>query len=88
MISYEKKHYITYTVLTSSLLARIQAITVAVLSKARTVFSSPNAGIVGSNPTQGMDICLRLFCVYVVLYAGSDLATVWSPVKKSPTDCV
>jgi hypothetical protein len=27
-------------------------------------------GIVGSNPTRGMDICVRLFCVYVVLCVG------------------
>jgi hypothetical protein len=28
-----------------------------------TVFARSNAGIVGSNPTQAMDICVRLFCV-------------------------
>jgi hypothetical protein len=39
------------------------SITVVVLSK---TFS--NAGIVGSNLTQDMDVCLRLFCVYVFLY--------------------
>jgi hypothetical protein len=32
-----------------------------------------NAGIVGSNPTQGMDV--RLFCVHVVLCVGRGLAT-------------
>jgi hypothetical protein len=31
--------------------------------------------IVGSNPTQDIDICLRLFCVFVVLFVGSGLAT-------------
>jgi hypothetical protein len=31
----------------------------------------------GSNPTQGMDICLRLFCVFVC----SGLSTGWFPVK-------
>jgi hypothetical protein len=36
---------------------------------------------VGSNPTQGMDVCLQLFCVFVVLYAGSGLATGSSPVQ-------
>jgi hypothetical protein len=35
----------------------------AARSKAWTVFSRSNAGIVGSNPTQGMDVCL---CVYSV----------------------
>jgi hypothetical protein len=43
----------------------IQPITVAARSKAWTVFARSNTGIVGSNPTQRMDVCLRLFCVYV-----------------------
>jgi hypothetical protein len=30
--------------------------------------------IVGSNPTQGMDIYVRLFCVCAILFAGSGLA--------------
>jgi hypothetical protein len=29
----------------------------------------------GSNPTQGMDVCVRLFCVCAVLCVGSGLAT-------------
>jgi hypothetical protein len=40
-----------------------------------TVFARSNAAIVGSNPTQGMDVCVRLFRVCVVLCVGSDLAT-------------
>jgi hypothetical protein len=47
------------------------------LSPLKTVFARSNTGIVGSKPTQGMDICLRLFRVYV----GSGLATSWSPVQ-------
>jgi hypothetical protein len=35
-------------------------------------FLRPNAGIVGSNPTQGMDVFERLFCV--VLCVGSGFA--------------
>jgi hypothetical protein len=31
----------------------------AVRSKARTVFDRSNTGIGGSNPAQGMDVCLR-----------------------------
>jgi hypothetical protein len=50
-------------------------ITVAVGAKARTVFARSNTGIVGSNATQGMDVCVRLFCVRVALYVGSGLAT-------------
>jgi hypothetical protein len=38
-------------------------ITVAAWSKAWTVFARSNAGIVGSNPTQGIDVCVRLFCL-------------------------
>jgi hypothetical protein len=33
-------------------------ITVAAQSKAWTVFASSNAGIVGSNPTQGVVVCV------------------------------
>jgi hypothetical protein len=45
-------------------------ITVAARSKARTVFARSNAGIVGSNPTRGMHVC-----VYSVFVLGSGLAT-------------
>jgi hypothetical protein len=41
-------------------------VTVAVQSKACTVFISSNAGIVGSNPTQGMDVCVCVYSVFVV----------------------
>jgi hypothetical protein len=57
-------------------------ITVGVRSKAWTVFARSNTGVVGSNPTQSMDGCLRLFCVCVVLCVGSGLATGWSPSKE------
>jgi hypothetical protein len=43
-------------------------ITVAARSKAWTVFVRSNAGVVDSNPTQGMDVYVRLFCVYVPKY--------------------
>jgi hypothetical protein len=43
-------------------------ITVAARSKAWAVFASSNSGIVGSNPTRGMDVC-----VCVVLCGGSGL---------------
>jgi hypothetical protein len=56
-------------------------ITVAGRAKAWTVFARSNTGIVGSNPTQGMDVCLCLFCVCVVLYVVSGLATGWSLVQ-------
>jgi hypothetical protein len=31
--------------------------------------------VMGSNPTRGMDVCVCLFCVCVVLCVGSGLAT-------------
>jgi hypothetical protein len=49
-------------------------ITVAARSKAWTVFARSNAWIVGSNPTQGMDVCIA--CVYSVFVLG------WSPLQE------
>jgi hypothetical protein len=40
--------------------------TVAARSKAWTVFACSNAGIVDSNPTQGMDVCVCVFSVFVL----------------------
>jgi hypothetical protein len=45
------------------------------------LFAPSNTGIVGSNPTQGMDVCVRLFFVCVVLCVGSGLATGWHLVQ-------
>jgi hypothetical protein len=56
-----------------------QPITVVARSKAWAVFPRSNTGVVGSNPTQGMDVCVRLFCVCVVLCVGSTLTAGWSP---------
>jgi hypothetical protein len=55
--------------------------TVAAQSKEWTVFARSNTGIVGSNPTWGMDVCVRLFYVCVVLCVGSGLATGSSPAQ-------
>jgi hypothetical protein len=57
------------------------SVTVAARSKAWTLFAHSNTGIVGSNLARGMDVCVHLFCVCVVLCVGSGLATVWSPVR-------
>jgi hypothetical protein len=38
-------------------------ISVVERSKAWTVFARSNTGILGSNPTRGMNVCVRLFCV-------------------------
>jgi hypothetical protein len=60
----------------------VTPITVAARSKAWIVFARSNAGIVGSNPAQGMDVCsVCLFCVCVVLCVGSGLVTGWSAVQ-------
>jgi hypothetical protein len=39
-------------------------ITVAARSEVWNLFARSNAVVVGSNPTKGMDVCLRLFCVW------------------------
>jgi hypothetical protein len=52
-----------------------RTITVAARSKAGTVFARSTTEIVDSNPTQVMDVCVSLFCVCLVIYAGSGLAT-------------
>jgi hypothetical protein len=36
---------------------------------------------VGSNPTRGMDVCVDVFCVYVLLCVGNGLATGLFPVQ-------
>jgi hypothetical protein len=54
---------------------------VAERSEACTVFARSEAAIMGSNPTQGMDlwcvcVCVCAFvCVYVVLCLGRGIAT-------------
>jgi hypothetical protein len=52
-------------------------VTVAVRSKAGTVFTPLDAGIVGLNPTHAwmFGVCMRLFCVCVVLCLGRGFAT-------------
>jgi hypothetical protein len=55
-----------------------EPITVAVRSKAWTVFAHLNTGIVGSNPTRGMDVCVHLFCVLVAALRQAD------PLSKEP----
>jgi hypothetical protein len=41
----------------------------------KAVFARSNAGIVGANPTQGMDVCVCVYSVCVVLCVSSSLAT-------------
>jgi hypothetical protein len=58
-------------------------ITAAARSKAWTVFARSNAEILGSNPTQGMDICVRLFCVKEAALRRAD-----PPSKESYRPCI
>jgi hypothetical protein len=55
----------------------IEPTTVAALSKGRTVLARSKTGVIGSNPIQEMDVCVRLFCVCV----GNVLATGCSTVQ-------
>jgi hypothetical protein len=50
----------------------VSPITVPAQSKALTILARSNAGIVGSNLIQVMDVCVHLF---VDLYISSGLAT-------------
>jgi hypothetical protein len=45
----------------------VYLITVAAQAKAWTIFARSNTGIMGSNPTQDMDVCVRLFCLHAVV---------------------
>jgi hypothetical protein len=44
-----------------------EPIAVAARSKAWNVFARSNTGIMCSNPTRGMNVCVRLFCVFADL---------------------
>jgi hypothetical protein len=52
--------------------------------KAWTLFSHSNAGIVGSNSTQSIDVCMSLFCVYVEALRRADHSSKdsYRPCKK------
>jgi hypothetical protein len=71
----------------SFVIAYFLPITVAARSMAWTVFARSKTGVLGSNLTWGMDVCVRLFWVCTVLCAGSALATGWSPSKESYQLC-
>jgi hypothetical protein len=48
----------------------------------RTAFVLSNAGIVSSNPTRGMDVYMRLFCVCIVLCVCSKFLRRAGPLSK------
>jgi hypothetical protein len=51
--------------------------------KAWTVFARSKAVIVSSSPVQGIDVCVRLFCICVVLCVGSGLRQADHSFKES-----
>jgi hypothetical protein len=62
---------------------------VAARSKARNVFALSSIGIVGSIPTQGMDVCpLSFFFAFVLSCVGSGLDTGLISGRRSRTNCV
>jgi hypothetical protein len=84
----------SWTVLTSSsyrfsvLYIHSWLIAVAARSKAWSVFTHSDVGIVGSNPTEDINICLRLFCVCVLCRLGPCIGLPPPPCPKSPTYCL
>jgi hypothetical protein len=72
------KDCIVYIYISNS---RLMPITMAARSKAWTAFARWNTGIVGSDLTRGMDVCVRLFCLCVAVCVGRGLATGWFPVQ-------
>jgi hypothetical protein len=58
---------------------KILPITVAAQCKAWNVFARTNAGVVGSNPTQDMDVFA--YILFVLSCVRRDLETDWSPVQ-------
>jgi hypothetical protein len=65
----------------------LQAIIVAAHSKAWTVFARSNTGIVGSNPSRDMDICLCVYSVFV-LSCVQVAALRWADPPSKASDCV
>jgi hypothetical protein len=43
-----------------------QLIAVAARSKAWTIFAHSNTGVLDSTPTQGMDVCVHIYSVFVL----------------------
>jgi hypothetical protein len=74
--------------LSSHLLLKCVKIEIYKIIILHTVFARSNTGVLGSNSTRGMNVCVRLFNVCVVLCVGSGLATDWSLSKESYRLCI
>jgi hypothetical protein len=62
---------------------------VAARSKTWTVFACVNTGIVDSNPTQGINICIVCVqSVFAVSYVQASALRPSDPLSKESTDCV
>jgi hypothetical protein len=61
----------------------MKPVPVAARSKAW-VWGRSLAGIVGSNPTEGMDVCLLWMLCFVEVEVS---ATGWSLLQRNPTEC-
>jgi hypothetical protein len=59
----------------------LRLIRVTAPSQAWNVSSRSNAGTVGSKLTWGMDVCVCVYSVWVVLCVGIGLETGWSPLQ-------
>jgi hypothetical protein len=62
--------------------------TVTERSKTWNIFARSNTEVVGSNPTRGMDVCLRLFYVCVVSRKVAALRRADPPSKESYRLCI
>jgi hypothetical protein len=63
------------------------AITAIARSRARTFFDLSNAGVMGSNPTPGIDVCAHLFCLCCPVYSQGPCDRLIHRLS-SPTNCV
>jgi ABC-type enterochelin transport system permease subunit len=83
------QHILSNLILTNQLTATDRLIIVAARSKTLTVFALSNAGIVGLNPTQGMDVCIVCAYSVFVLFCVYAEALRWAESRpRSPTNCV
>jgi hypothetical protein len=62
---------------------KLKPITTAERSKVQNIFAHSNTGIAGMNPTQDMDVCLRLCCICFVLCKQRPYDGLVLPSKES-----
>jgi hypothetical protein len=67
---------------TLSMLRSYSPTTVAARSKAWTVFAPSNAGIMGSNPNQGIDVCVCVYSKFVLFCVQAEALRRADPPSK------